>query len=231
MPVRYYFELNKPINVNNNTIEYFYFDYRGEFIDISIPLIGDSYYRNHYITKNMEDNAFFNSHDERIEIKGTLGNNVTVTTNTINYNIDDIVRMLFMDSIPWLQNKYEKRKSRLILLYLVLLKNDYDENTRMNIYTQFKIYIDDFNRQYKENAQIIIDDINMAHIRLVDMKLVEFLVILSDLSKTLSDNEKPNMVIFLEIVKCYLEADVECLNKHNKTVINYKPMNQIYNNH
>jgi hypothetical protein len=228
IPVRYYFKLDKSINLDGNSIKYVFFDYSGEFIDLTIPLIGDSHYRNHFIIKDIkdiQDNSLYLSHFETIRLTGNnITNNVNVTTHTLDYNINDIIEILFRSgqTLPWTNIKYDKRMERLIILYLVLLKNDYDETERLDMYEKFKEYIDNFVSQYNTSQTIVIEDSEKTHQEL-DIVLFEFLEELVKLAQRLSAEEVSNMIKFLEIIKCYLDTDIKCVAKYDK-VKDYKPI-------
>jgi hypothetical protein len=230
IPIRYYFELNKSIRVDGSNIKYIFFDYLGELIDLSIPLYGDSYFRNHFITTNMDDNSLYKSHFENLKLNGTNATNtVTINTHTILYNIDDIMEMLFRtgEALPWTNPKYDKRIGRLIILYLVLLRNNYDESPRIAMYDKLIEYIDNFIVQYNTNQKIVIDDISKLKAEL-DNVFVELLNELSKLSERILPTDNQNMVTFLDITKCYLTANITCLTKFNK-VKNYKPYEFLLN--
>jgi hypothetical protein len=165
------------------------------------------------------------SHFETIRLTGNnITNNVNVTTHTLDYNINDIIEILFRSgqTLPWTNIKYDKRMERLIILYLVLLKNDYDETERLDMYEKFKEYIDNFVSQYNTSQTIVIEDSEKTHQEL-DIVLFEFLEELVKLAQRLSAEEVSNMIKFLEIIKCYLDTDIKCVAKYDK-VKDYKPI-------
>lgn len=224
IPVRYYFKFNKAVKLPNRSFNYIFFDYLGELIDLSVPQIGDSYYRDHFITKDMADNSQYLSHFEQMNLKGTnITNNVTINTHTLKYNIDDIIEILFKtgEAIPWTNIKYDKRIGRLIILYLVMLRNKYSENQRIEMYRKFNEYIDNFIDQYTRTQTIINTYLDRMNLEL-DETLVEFLVELVNLAQRLTPTDIPKMNKFLEITKCFLVPNPECLETHDK-VKNYKP--------
>lgn len=221
MPVRYYFKLNKIISIENKDYEYIFFDFNGEFIDISIPLIGDSIYREDTIGNN--DN--FNNYISRINIYGSLHQNVSVETLSIKYNIHDNLKMLFIKStkIPWKQQKYEKRLMRLIMLLLIELKNEYDYEERLLIYGRITRYINSFSEQYTKTKSINVDyKINIHQDLSNNHELILFIDAIYELHKILkSDEDKCNMKKFLNIIKCYMKSTDECL-RQNPNVVNLK---------
>jgi hypothetical protein len=223
IPVRYYFKLNNQITINDINYEYIFFDFNGEFIDISLPLLGDSNYRKTIIG----DLGTFNKYIQDITIVGTLASHVTVKTLSLEYNIIDNFKMIFIrtDKIPWEQPKHEKRLMRLILLLLIELKNKYHKTNRIEIFTNLKRYIDSFNNQYTSNGSISSAYKANYNITLKNnksiMSFVDYIYTLHTIIR--SEEDKVKMIKFLNTIKCYMEPEPICLGNIS-SVKDYKPM-------
>ena len=226
IPVRYFFKLDSPYVIEGNNIEYLYVDYLGEFIDISISTYGDSYYREHFISKLSDtDNTEFTKNLNQIEIMGSsIFNRVDILTYSLEYFIFDLYRVLFISSDvkPWKNAKYEKRIGRIAKTFLVYLKTKYNPKDGLQMYNTFIDYIEYVIKEFKESDKI---DINIDLIKeSIDDIFKDFLLKLDNLSKNILPVDKVQMIQFLEFLICYFKPNIDCISKIQLKIENIKPI-------
>jgi len=136
----------------------------GEYIDISIP---------HYTTSDVHH--IFEQMDNPIIVnKPIISYNINILNkqifqiNSYSYNnfIDDLETVLFyQNSPPWLDNKYEKRIKRLLMLYSVdLLK-------KINNADAIRYYRERFD-SLKDNIHAIINNLNPTNPQIVNNRQI-----------------------------------------------------------
>ena len=225
VPVRYFFKLESPYIIEGNPIQYLFVDYLGELIDISIPTYGDSYFREHFMSKNPEDNTDFTNKLNQIEITGNpITNKVNIQTYSLEYFIFDLYEAIFVTGKgkPWETKKYEKRIGRVIKSYLAYLKSKYNSTDGLEMYDVFVCYIEKAIEQFKQTNNI---DIDLTSIfEPMDEIFKDFLVRLDKLAKNISQAEQSEMIDFLNLIICYLKPNPDCISKIQQ-VENIKPYN------
>ena len=223
IPVRYYFKLDRAITIGDITYKYIFFDFNGEFIDISIPLLGDSNYREDI----HGDEAKFKKYTEELTIFESLVSFVKVNTLSLEYNILDNFKMIFMrtNKIPWDQPKHEKRLMRLILLLLIELKDEYDQDDRIEIFNHLKRHITSFINQYTHTGSI--SSVYKANYKTTfknNKSIISFIDYIYTLHTIIrSEGDKAKMIKFLNTINCYMEPEPVCLT-NNSSVKDYKPI-------
>jgi hypothetical protein len=224
IPIRYYFKLTTPYLIDTKQIQYIFIDYLGELIDISIPTYGDSDFRNNFIGNNPHDNTNFKYKLNYVNINGiAIHNSINVLTHTLEYFIFDIYQILFQsrEGIPWKALKYHKRMNRIIKLYLVYLKSNYDNVTCLEKYETFICCIEKIVFQFKSTGNIDISEVLTPDIS--DNIFIRLINNIDNLSKRILESDKNNMIEFLDILLCYLKSNNECLTKFYPNVENNNP--------
>jgi hypothetical protein len=225
IPVRYFFKLETPYIIEDNLIEYLFVDYLGELIDISISTYGDSYFREHFISKNFGTNTDFTNKLNEIEITGNpITNKVNIQTYSLEYFIFDLYEAIFVTGKgkPWETKKYEKRIGRVIKSYLVYLKNEYNSTDGLEMYNVFVCYIEKAIEEFKQTNNIRINLISI--VEPMDKIFKDFLVRLEKLAKNISQADYTEMINFLNLIICYLKPTPDCISKINH-VEDIKPYN------
>ena len=225
VPVRYFLKLETPYLIKGNLIKYIFFDYLGELIDISIPTYGDSYFREHFISKNLVDNIEFTDKLNQIEITGNpTSNKVDILTYSLEYFIFDLYEVIFEseEGKPWTIPKYEKRIGRIAKTYLSYLKDKYNVTDGLEMYYSFICHIEKAIEQFKQTNNIDIDIYLI--IELLDDIFKDFLNRLDKLSKNILPTDREQMIQFLDLLICYLKPNIDCIGKI-KIVENIKPFN------
>jgi hypothetical protein len=111
---------------NNNDDKLRVLNVGGELIDITMPH-SDDFTLAHFVDNSVDyvEDYVIGKKEDRYGFKGY----------NINYIIDDLERMLFIDQVvPWDDAKYEKRLNRVMLFYfLFLLKNFDNKESSQNV--------------------------------------------------------------------------------------------------
>ena len=211
IPIRYYLKLSNPYNIDGNLIEYLFVDYLGELIDMSIPTYGDSNLRSHL-------GADFSNMFKIVNIQGTNPiSNINVNTYTELYFISDLNLVLFETDTgkPWQVAKYEKRISRLVKLFMVYLRYNFNIVQSVKMYNYFICILTKVQEQFETTSTIDVSSL-LDPLEPIDDILLNFLYRLENLANGLSSSnptEMAEMNTFLEFVLCNFNYTPQCAQK------------------
>lgn len=167
IPVRYYFSLTHPIEIDGKQILYLFFDYDGELVNFTTPLYGDSDLRNHLMIQKEESFALNNPNpnepnyvnyrkdfDDSDEYKTWLDDkfseimfyNETRPVKMLLYNTTSVLNNLLDNffepnepnqAYPWEIANYHGQLTNIIKLVLVYLMEFFEYDQRIGFFNVF----------------------------------------------------------------------------------------------